>query len=159
MHQILPELFPFWWKLGIYCIVETNLCRTLKLNIYFLYEKINIPVFLSINNEIISLYSFLLSVTLSCGRDISEPFEIWSWYLVYSILTIWRYCQSYFTFYENLVPIVSWKPICVGPWNLIYTFYMKNKQTRFFFCDWSINTEIIFLSNSYIRVYDIMLWT
>ena len=27
---------------------------------------------------------------------------------------------------------VSWKPICIGPWNIIYTFYMKKKQTHIF---------------------------
>lgn len=39
---------------------------------------------------------------------------------------------------------LSWKTICLGPWNFIHPIYMKNKYTcMFLFLDWSVDNEIM----------------
>lgn len=67
-----------------------------------------------------------------------------------------KYCHSYYPFCENIVPIVSWKPFCVEPRNIIYTFtfYMKNKQNCIIsFFDSSIHNGNIPRYNLYIGGY------
>ena len=151
MHQILPELFPFWWKLSAYCIVETNLCRTLKLNIYFLYENKHTSLFFVcfffcfffIYPLITKLFPFTTSFcpSLYCGRDISEPFEIWSWPWPYveMLINFWADCIIYyqlcpFLWQLDLVNKVSYilDMDLFKTLKLYMLFLSKNKQIHIF---------------------------
>ena len=89
--------------------------------------------------------------------------DIWyavPWLYVEMLINFWADCiiyyQSYAPFcdswtYSTRFPIF-WIWTCLGPWNFICFFYLKNKQIHIFVhtFDWSINNEIIPLYNLYI---------